>query len=500
MAGPEEQIKDAVDGARTVGLDDFELPSDTDFDGDLGGWCSWRPRNDLGNAQRLIARHGADLVWLRRIGWLAWDGRRWNRNEGPERAQLAAQATAEAIRAEARAAKAAGDGTRAKALSGWARYSGASGRIAAMQREAAPRLVRVADDMDRDPVLLTVLNGTVELLARVRLRGHRREDLLTRLAPVLFDEGSRAPVFEAFVERIVPDAEVRAFLQRWFGYCLTGDTSEQVVVMLWGAGSNGKSTLLFCLGHVFEDLHEPLPFASFVKDDRRRGSEATPDLALLPGARLVTASEPETGARLSESMIKWMTGGERMKVRHLNHGFFDFQPQFKVTLAFNNKPSVRGQDKGIWRRLLLVPFTEEIGKAQVAPVRAALEDEGPGILNWLLDGVEMWREAGLMIPERVRAATEDYRADSDPVGRFLSECTARRERSNVKASELWEVYERWCRAAAEEPVTRRRFGLILRDKGVPKEKIGVYYYGGLEVTDHMNLTSPPAAGPAEGET
>ncbi len=144
--------------------------------------------------------------------------------------------------------------------------------------------------------------------------------------------------------------------------------------MLWGKGSNGKSTLLSCLGHVFGDLHEPLPFASFVKDDRRRGSEATPDLALLPGARLVTASEPETGARLSESMIKWMTGGERMKVRHLNRGFFDFQPQFKVTLAFNNKPSVRGQDKGIWRRLLLVPFTEEIGKAQVAPVRAALED------------------------------------------------------------------------------------------------------------------------------
>ena len=188
-----------------------------------------------------------------------------------------------------------------------------------MQREAAPRRVRVADDMDRDSALLTVLNGTVELLARTRLREHRREDLLTRLAPVLFDEGARAPVFEAFVERIVPDAEVRAFLQRWFGYCLTGDTSEQVVVMLWGAGSNGKSTLLFCLGHVFEDLHEPLPFASFVKDDRRRGSEATPDLALLPGARLVTASEPETGARLSESMIKWMTGGERMKV-HLRRG------------------------------------------------------------------------------------------------------------------------------------------------------------------------------------
>ncbi len=104
-----------------------------------------------------------------------------------------------------------------------------------------------------------------------------------------------------------------------------------------------------------------------------------------------------------------------------------------------------------------------------------------------------------MIPERVRAATEDYRADSDPVGRFLAECTAPREGSKVKASELWEVYERWCRAAAEEPVTRRRFGLILRDKGVTKEKIGVYSYRGLELTDHMDLTSPPATEPAEGE-
>lgn len=468
---------------KRAAVDALEPPPIETFDGDVDGFCSWRARNDLGNAQRFIARHGTDFIYLADAGWLAWDGGRWNAADGVRRAQITAQRTSEAIRDEARAAKAADQAERADALFAWAKESGQSGKLAAMLREAAPHLVRTHAELDARPLLLTVANGTVELGTRVRLRESVREDLITKASPVAFVEGADAPLFRRFVEDILPDRQVRDFLQTWFGYCLTGEVSEQLVALLHGFGSNGKSTLLNAIGHVMGDLATPLPFASLLKDDRRRGGEATPDLARLPGARLVTASEPETGARLSESMIKAMTSGEKMAVRHLNHAFFDFHPQFKLTLSFNNKPTIRGQDEGIWRRLLLVPFEVKVGKAEVGPVLAALDDEGPGILNWLLDGAERWFEGGLVVPEKVRAATETYRSDSDPVGQFLAECTRRVRGGTVTASRMYEAYRAWCAGSALEPTSKNLFGRLLTDRGLRREKVGINIYVDIEVVE-----------------
>ena len=453
--------------------------------GDLDVCCARRPFNDLGNAQRFVARHGDSLLWVEGSGWLAWDGRRWSRAAGARRAHVAAQETVTSLRDEARAVKAS-NAARHDKLIAWCRESGSSGRIAALQREAQPHLVRQPDEMDAHAQFLTCANGTLELGSRVLLREHRPEDMMTRLVPVDFEDAG-APIFEQFLGIILPDTTVRDFLQRWFGYCLTGATSEQVIVMLHGRGSNGKSTLLTCISHVLADFVQPLPFASFVKDDRRRGADASPDMALLPGARLVTAAEPETGARLSESIIKSITGGERLTVRHLHQGFFDFKPQFKVTLAFNNRPSTRGQDDGLWRRLLLVPFPQKVGPVEVGPVFDALEAEGPGILAWLVRGCEAYHRDGLQVPEAIRGATSDYRTDMDPVGRFLLEWCQNGEAyqaATMPAGTLWDAWVQWGKENAEDPGTKNLFGRRLTERGIKRGRpSGIKGYLGVQLND-----------------
>jgi putative DNA primase/helicase len=286
------------------------------FDGDVNTWCAWRSLNDIGNAERLRARFGDDLLYVRHHGWHAWAGSHWDREGGEDKAQLLAQQTAAAIRQEARALEKANDG-RSKALSGHAWRSGSSGAVAGMLRLARPHLTYPLDQMDAFPELVACTNGTLELGAQPRLRAASRRDRLARACPVVYDEQADYPLFKEFLRRILPDPEVREFVQRFFGYALTGYAVEQVVVILHGTGANGKSTLVNTLRGVLGDYSAILPFSSVLTSSRRRGGEPTPDLARLPGVRLVTASEPELGRAFSEAVIKTLTGEGQVIARHL---------------------------------------------------------------------------------------------------------------------------------------------------------------------------------------
>jgi len=226
-------------------------------------------------------------------------------------------------------------------------------------------------------------------------------------------------------------------------------------------------------------------------NDRKSGSEATPDLARLPGARFVRSSEPKQGAVFDESLLKQLTGGEPITVRHLNKGFFDFSPAFKLVLSFNRKPTVRGTDDGIWRRLLMVPFDQQIPTDDVDKnFLALLKEEGPAILNWVLDGYRLWRESGLAIPDKVRDATEAYRADSDPLGNFLDgACVISGVQTDVATSaELFTAYCSWCRKNALEPINSTRFGRRMGERrGVTKIRSGTIRYAGIQLIDRSLL-------------
>lgn len=313
-------------------------------------------------------------------------------------------------------------------------------------------------------MLLNVANGTLELDDPI-LSGTsvpRRSHLMTKVIEVDYDPEATSPSFLRFMEDILPDHEVRSFLQRSFGYALTGLIDEQVLWFFYGTGANGKSTLVNIMARILGSYCMSVPFSSLVLDERKRGESASPDLARLPGARMVRASEPEKGVKFSESTIKSITGGEPLTVRHLNQGFFEFTPSFKLFLSGNHKPVIRGQDHGVWRRINLVPFTVSIAKEKRDPgLEEKLWEERSGILNWLLDGLRMWRRSGLCPPEAVVAATREYREDSDPLGLFLNAWTETHESGRVQGKRLFDAYALWCRGNAIEPMTNTLFGRML---------------------------------------
>jgi putative DNA primase/helicase len=443
---------------------------------------AFEPNNDLGNARRLLARHGDALMHVSEVGWHAWDGRRWSEGDGDLRARRLAHETAEAIRGEATALEQDGcDAEIVQAHRKFASSCGNSGRVSNMLQEAVPYCTVEQDELDTDPWSLNLADGTLDLQTGQR-RPHRPGDRITRVCPVGFDAAARAPVFERFLERVQPDPEMRSFIQRVIGYTATGTARDQVMFCHYGRGANGKSTLMDLVAWVLGDYSATVPFASLLYDDRRRGSEATPDLARLPRKRFVRAAEPDVGARFSESIIKQWTGGEEVTVRHLNQGFFDFVPILKLHLSFNNKPSVRGQDDGIWRRLILIDWPVTIPREERDPeLPSKLRAEASGVLNWIIDGASEYLERGLEIPEVVRAATEDYKAENDPVSGFLAAAVARREGATTGAKTLFDAYERWCRDNGYEAMSKTMFGRVLGDKGYRKSKIGTIVYHDVEL-------------------
>ncbi len=332
---------------------------------------------DLGNARRLVARYGARVRYVPEWEqWLAWDGRRWAPDISGEVPRLA-KATALAIYEEALKCE---DKARRKELAAHAPRSESEGRLTAMASLAKtePGIPVLVATLDQDPMILNVENGTLELQTG-SLRPHSPVDLITKLAPVLFDANAKCPAFHRFLERVLPDRALRAFLQKAIGYALTGLTTEQILLFLYGLGANGKSTLLELLHRLFGDYAAKADSSSLLV---RRNEGPRNDLAALVGARLVAASEANEGSRLDEATIKALTGGDRITVRRLYADYFTFQPTFKIVLAANAKPTIAGQGPAIWRRIRLVPFAVTIPESERDPrLLETLTGELRGVLT-----------------------------------------------------------------------------------------------------------------------
>jgi putative DNA primase/helicase len=246
------------------------------------------------------------------------------------------------------------------------------------------------------------------------------------------------------------------------------------------------------MNRILGDYARVLPFASLLHNDKKNGSDASPDLARLPGSRMVMAAEPDVGAKFSESILKQLTGGEKMTARHLHKDFFEFTPQFKICLSFNNKPIIRGQDEGIWRRILLVPFEQRYvepheleanpgAKLKDKDLEARLWEEAPGILNWMLDGYRLWAESGLQIPDKVRAATLEYRHESNPVYELVDVWCELVPGGQIQAGRLYELYVLWCRENAIDPMSQTRFGYKIKDMKIEKKRVsGTIFYTGIQ--------------------
>ncbi len=434
---------------------------------------------DMGNAERLVARHGQDLRYIHAWRkWLAYDGTRWRVDDTGEVGRRAKETT-RSIYGEAEKPEYA---ELRKQLAQHAINSEARSRVEAMVvlAESEPGIPVRPEDLDKDPWLLNVENGTVELRTG-ELREHRREDLITKLAPVEYDPDAEAPTWEAVLERLLPSPELRRFFQRFVGYCLTGDTSEQVLVFLHGLGGNGKSTIINALLDTLGEYgKQAAPELLTVK-----ASSHPTELADLKGARLVASIEVEEGKRLAESLVKQLTGGDRIKARRMREDFWEFEATHKLLLAANHKPVVRGADHAIWRRIKLVPFDVTIPEHEKdKKLPEMLRAERSGILAWAVRGCLDWRENGLGEPEEVRVATDAYRAEMDVLAAFMEERCVLHEDAHADATPLYDAYKGWCTSAGENPETQTRFGSMLRERGFragrdPKTRRKVWYGIGL---------------------
>lgn len=311
----------------------------------------------------------------------------------------------------------------------FARSSAGTNRINNMLEEAKPYCSVSISDLNKDDYAINTRSGTLRFFQTevggkrswtVRLDPHRDTDRISKLAEVEFDPLAACPLFDRFLISIQPNPDIRAFLQRFFGYCLLGTTGEQILLFFYGVGNNGKSTLLKTISDILGDYAVTMSIDSFAGDGKRGGSEATPDLARLPSSRFVVASEPEEGVKLKDALIKLLTGGTKIPVRRLHEDFFEFLPKFKMVIDGNHKPVIRDNSDGTWRRVKMVPFLVQISKDQIdRELPAKLMAESAGIFAWMVKGAIEYLNGGLRIPDAVETATAEYREESDPIGAFI---------------------------------------------------------------------------------
>jgi len=425
---------------------------------------------DLGNARRLVRLFGNTTIcyvppWKT---WLVWVGTHWQRDETGEVDRLA-KAVVAGIYAEAGYEQ---DRGRREELAKHAVRSESVRAIQAMitlaQTEAG--IPVLPEQLDRDPWALNVANGTLDLQTGT-LRPHRREDLLTKLIPVDYDAAAPCPTWMRFLERIFTGRpQLIAFLQRALGYALTGDTSEQCFFLFHGAGSNGKTTFIETTADLLDAYAQRLAIETLLA--RRPGDAvAMNDLFTIMGARFVSAVEPDMGRRLAEAVVKQLTGGDTIKAKKLYTDLLSYRPTFKLFLSTNHKPTIRGTDHAIWRRIKLVPFDVVIPDAeQDRTLPEKLRGEQAGILAWAVQGCLVWQQEGLGTPEEVRAATTRYRTEMDTLGEFLAECYVREKAAWVSAAALYTTYLDWTKHAGEPAISKRALGSRLADRGLQPMK------------------------------
>lgn len=437
---------------------------------------------DDGNALRLIDTYGAHVRYCPEIGmWLHWDGHRWGRDTAGHIHELA-RSIARDLPSKDKAEAA----HRRSSLSS----SGLKGLVAVARTD--PRIIAHLDQLDARAYELNTPAGVVDLRTGA-LRTPDPSALHTRSTPVSPDFDAPAPGWARFLaDTFAGDPALTAYIRRLLGLSLIGEHLEQILPFGWGAGANGKSTLLNVVQGVVgigaQGYSIPAPAELLLATQQRHHPT---ELARLSGARLVVASELEDGERFAESRIKMLTGGENIAARFMGQDFFSFRPTHTIWLLANDKPAVRAGGPAFWRRLRLLPFVHVVPPAErIAGLdHQLIESEGPAILAWIVRGAVDYLAHGLADPPSVQVATSAYERDQDTIARFVEECCetgpVASQVMRVRVAELRSRYETWCRQEGETAVTAKALTTALTARfGVVSERSNsARFYAGIRMTD-----------------
>ena len=418
-------------------------------------------RTDMGNARRFVARHGRRVRYVRAWDkWLVWDGSHWQDDETGECVRMAKE-TAVSIWDEVSGYE---DEAERKEHAKHAARSESDSRLKAMMNVAStePEIVIATSHLDADTWLLNTQSGTLELRTG-QLRAHRQTDLCAKITHAGYDADLPCPHWLRFLDTIFAgNAELIAYVQRACGYALTGEMSEQCLFVLYGSGANGKSTFLDVLTRILGDYAMTTPTDTLME---KHGQNIPSDVARLMGARFVAASESGDGRRLDEELIKRISGGDKMAARFMHHDWFEFYPVLKLFMAVNHKPTIRGTDNGIWRRIHLWPFEVTIPpEQQDKRLTTKLLAEAPAILAWMVRGCLAWQRDGLNPPDKVLQAVQEYREEMDPFGAFVMECCELKPTALIASKALLERYKQWCEDNGERELSAHKLGAYLREK------------------------------------
>jgi putative DNA primase/helicase len=424
-----------------------------------------RPLDDDGNALRIADWNADSLRYVVGEGYAAWDSTRWQ-HDSDGAAVRAAREVAEAIRRRARQETAARDDKDefAKALRQHAKRTGSACGITAMLELARSdlRLVLRPEVLDAAPHLLNAPNGTVDLRDG-QVHPHRREDLITRRMAAPYEPDAEAPTWARFLERVLPDDNLRGYAQRMAGAAVYGDNSDELLQVLHGSGANGKSKFVRTIAAALGDYAATADAQLLLAGQRHRAGQ--PELVRLRGARLLVAGETDEGSHLNVALVKALTGGDTIAARLLyENAVVEFVPIFSPWLVTNHRPAIPEQSEAVWRRVRLVPFTVTIPRKDRDPgLQGKLLAELPGVVAWIVDGARRYLEDGLRPPGAVEAATESYREDENPVGRFIAERCYVGPGRWVAASDLYQAWRGWCVANGEDDGTQTLFGRRLTE-------------------------------------
>lgn len=438
--------------------------------------------DDTGNADRFVNNfeEKARYSYIDR-GWYFYNGRRWEFDNLGHIKTL----TEEVIREMRKELAYCEDEDEEKAFFKHLKYTRNNRGKTNMMKESEHRLAVLPSEFDRSKDEFNTMNGVVNLRDG-SLTNHSYDQYLSKISYVEYTDNIDCPMWEKFLNQIFDnDQELIDYIQKAVGYSMSGSTKEQCVFFAYGNGRNGKSTFLDIISDIMGDYATNIQPETIMVRGQQGGANS--DIARLKSARFVTTVEPNQGARLNEGLLKQLTGGDTVTARHLYGKEFEFEAEFKLWMATNHKPIIRGRDLGIWRRMHLIPFTVQIPDEKVDKnLKYKLKKELTGVLNWAVEGCIKWQKEGLKMPQAVEDAVKEYKSEMDVITAFLEDRTVMGP-GEVASGDLYKTYVEWTAENNEYKMSNTMFGkeVSLRFSKGQNSKGRVIYKG-------LRLTNKPA--------